>query len=546
LISARLGIIRGAFFTTLICLLIVPNISAQSTISMREAIDRGMVSVTIISTGGASGIIAQLTLTSTHDAPITVNVADSGLEGMVLVNPNEEEQDEVISDILGVMVKDNTYTPIPEAVLNPGDSATFLVNGYCINLDKANPSQGTEFTLSDTSSKTDVGQISGLIDQLEDTTFPEGYTDHQRIVVSQIALWAAQPENEGLTRADYEERGYAVEDDYVPIIEDIIGTELFPEMTAEAVEKRDKQTQQIDPRLLLGAGIGVAVAAGIGIILGRRRQFKDKPPVGEPPLGWEYDDRWDYLEPDINRAQAFKDTVIKNYKKFIEEKKKVNEKKKTMTPIEVEGRNGWTVDVYPDLTKDEQEVDSVKGIGDLNDWILTQKYREMYGKEGEKDGWKKEKKRSGSRIITMGTIDIYGNKTWHGGEPITPYGHFIKHLTMDVHEESHARGCRERAEKLGLDLEKWEKGQKVEPYHYHGGRWLARPRGGKGPDRYKPDPVEQELLDYVKNDRSNLMKWKKYEDAWSDPVKMAEEEIREYTEEGEARKLWRLWFIREF
>lgn len=477
---------RGAFFIVLICLLsqlLVPSISAQSSISIKEAIDQEMVQVTIIGSGTASGNIAELTVTSTHDTAITLNVADSGLEGMVLVNPDDGEQDEIISDILGVKVTSTSYRAILEVVLNPGESETFLVNGYCINLDKGTPSLGTEFTLSDTSGKTDIEEISGLVEQLEGVIFPEDYTENQKVIVNQIAIWAAQQENENISRADYDDRGYTVEDEYIPIIEDIIGSELFPEIAVGDVEK--KETQQLDPRLLLGAGLAIVVVAGIFLATRVRRE----KPVEEFPKDLvKYEVR-------IERDYKFAEDMIKNYEEFIRLKKKVTEQK---------GRGEV-------LTPFGESIDVIDSYEEMQDWVI------------------KQKKKEGYTTFTAGTTNAFGKKESALPPPITSYDKFEYDVTMNVHEPSHVQGAENDAKDVGLDWEKWKKYGELKE---------------KVMDEFDAGKSDADVLGSLTGEESATLTWGsdnsdtilKFLKRRNDPIRLAEEEIREYKAENAHRK----------
>jgi hypothetical protein len=138
----------------------------------------GLVTASLKSTGTASGLIARLSLTSHLDIPITLDIGNSGLEGMVLVNQNQNEQDEIITSIPGVFLSP-TYRLTSEVTIYPGENVTLPVIGYCINYDKDNPSNETEFSIDSVSTKTDITSILEILDILENTTFPEDLTDQE-------------------------------------------------------------------------------------------------------------------------------------------------------------------------------------------------------------------------------------------------------------------------------------------------------------------------------------------------------------------------------
>ena len=180
----------------------------------------GLVSASHISTGQASGLISRLKLRSNLKVPLTIEIGNSGLGGMILVNPNQDQQDEIISHIPGVFMSP-TYRPTSEVTLNPGESVELPVIGYCINYDKDTPSEGTEFSLDNVSAKADTTPILKILDILENTTYPEDLSDEQILDLKQVAVWSILPENNGVTRGDYYERGYMVPNELVGLIEEI-------------------------------------------------------------------------------------------------------------------------------------------------------------------------------------------------------------------------------------------------------------------------------------------------------------------------------------
>ena len=196
-------------------------------------IDQARVTPKFNSTGAASGHVADLTVTSNADELLTFSLKNTGLEGMLLVNPIEEEQNLVVATVPGISVGPTSYKTADNVTLNPNESITFPVTGYCANFDKKNPSEGIELTLGgligvEPAEEYILDSLLGdtpqtaVIDTLEGTEFPQSFTPEDVVKVKQIALWASQPENKDRTPEDYESRGYPIEEDYVPIIRDVL------------------------------------------------------------------------------------------------------------------------------------------------------------------------------------------------------------------------------------------------------------------------------------------------------------------------------------
>jgi len=197
------------------------NVSAQeTTISIWEALDQGHIEVTITSTGSASGYIANLTINSLLYVTNTLDVERSGMKGMVIVNPSDEEQDQIILHIPGVSLGSNRYEPTDSVTIAPGESVSLMVTGYCININRENPTEGAELGLAYASEKTDVEHLIGVIETLEKTRFPEDMEN--LVILKQIIIWMSQAENLDKTSKYYAEKGYPIEEPYIPLIKEVL------------------------------------------------------------------------------------------------------------------------------------------------------------------------------------------------------------------------------------------------------------------------------------------------------------------------------------
>lgn len=223
----------------------IPAISAQET-TISDAINSGDITTTIASTGAASGHIADMRITSAASSEITLDLDNSGLYGMVLENPYAGEQDEVISDTPGVYTSpvSPTFNPASSVTLAPGETVKIPVIGYCLNFDLATPTAGIEFTITPTSTKTDINQISTVLDTLETYSFPSGYSTNSIQTVTQLAIWTGQSENINRPLQDYTDRDYEVNDNELSTIRDIlnqsgINTDNIATFTGETLVSDD-------------------------------------------------------------------------------------------------------------------------------------------------------------------------------------------------------------------------------------------------------------------------------------------------------------------
>ncbi len=157
---------------------------------------------------------------------------------MLLLNPNKDEQDLVITGVLGVRINKTTYKLVDNVTLKPNESVTLPVEGYCANFDKKNPSEGIKLTLNGPTAPEPYNPSSALFELptapeeynptsyaiyvLENTTFPENFTQEDVVAIKQITIWMSQPENKDKTPEDYAKRGYQIKEEYKPIIKNIL------------------------------------------------------------------------------------------------------------------------------------------------------------------------------------------------------------------------------------------------------------------------------------------------------------------------------------
>lgn len=248
--------------------------------SIYNAINAGLISAEFISTGSASGHIADLVVTSAYDA-VSLDLAQSDLNGMVLVNSAEDEQDEVVVDTPGISTGpgDTTYTPTDNVMLNSGDSVTIPVIGYCINYDKSNPTNGTTFSISSVSDKTNISKISSVLEVISlyidgTNSFAQDFTPQETFGIFQIAIWAAQSENVDVTLEDYSARGYALDDNQIAGIRDIFNQSGidYTNIVALSGTKKEEPDEPSEPATtsddetpwLLYAAVGIVAVAAIG------------------------------------------------------------------------------------------------------------------------------------------------------------------------------------------------------------------------------------------------------------------------------------------
>ena len=265
--------------------------------AITDSIDSGEITAEFVSTGAASGHIADLTVTSNSDSEITLCLENSGLIGMVLANSAAGEQDEVITDTPGTSTGPGatTYTPGESATVSPGGTVTIPIIGYCINYDKSNPAQGTVFSLSSTSGKTDISQIATVLENLTTYVFPVGFTSDNIYNVVQVAMWAAQSENVNVLLEDYATRGYDLDENDVSVVSGFLNTSGIDTTNIVALTGKTKDDTDDGDEDETPAGGGefpwvyvaaplIAIAVGAG---GYYAYNARKKPTGRGPKGSE-------------------------------------------------------------------------------------------------------------------------------------------------------------------------------------------------------------------------------------------------------------------
>lgn len=237
-----------------------------SSVGIYLAVDRGIITPQFTSTGKASGHVADLIITSNAPEPITIDLKNSGLEGLILINPNKDEQDLVITRIPGVSTGPTAYRPADNVTINPNESVTLPVIGSCANMSKKNPSEGLNLTLNGLIS----GDVPDVIEALRNTEFPENFTQGDIQLITQITIWMSQPENKDKTPEDYEIRGYPIKEEYKPIIKDILNetgtnTEDLVALTGKKKEEKPPEEPGI-PEIPTDSIPWIYIAAAVGIL----------------------------------------------------------------------------------------------------------------------------------------------------------------------------------------------------------------------------------------------------------------------------------------
>ena len=295
--------VKGLVVTILLVILIASNnqydaSGEESSMSLKDAIDQGLVTASFRSTGSASGYVADVSITNTGGENLTIELEPSGLEGMILRNADGNEQDEFIKEIPGEKIDDTSYTPKTNVTLGSGENTTLIVTGYCFNFALKNPSVGTQFSLNGSSEKGNIKEIQGILTAFQAIVDAGNFTDSEKTSIEQLALWISQSENSNKYLEDYGDRGYTTNQDGIQAIKDVLidlgyTPEEVDNITAlsgkQKEPEKEDETNEIPPEYwyyLLG---GIILWGLIRWALRYRKRQKYERPridgVGQPDVG---------------------------------------------------------------------------------------------------------------------------------------------------------------------------------------------------------------------------------------------------------------------
>ncbi len=114
---------------------------------LATALAAGKVTVRILGTGGSSGDAIKLVVTKTAKAdpgPLSLTVA----RGTRLESQNASAQNMVVAGVRGRTVGGDSYVPTSEIDVSDKGSTTYVLEGYCMNFEKDNPSSNTKFSIT--------------------------------------------------------------------------------------------------------------------------------------------------------------------------------------------------------------------------------------------------------------------------------------------------------------------------------------------------------------------------------------------------------------
>jgi hypothetical protein len=115
--------------------------------TLAEAVAKGQVTARLAGRGSCSGDAILLTIAKTPKAPpgplaLTVE------PGTLLRSSNASEQNMVVASVRGRMVDERRFAVEPRIVVRDGPPATYVLEAYCADFEKKNPSPTTRFAIA--------------------------------------------------------------------------------------------------------------------------------------------------------------------------------------------------------------------------------------------------------------------------------------------------------------------------------------------------------------------------------------------------------------
>jgi|GEM_PF-1879136 len=143
--------------------------------TLDEAIDSDLVKAEITGKGASSGDSINLKLTRKTSEPIEITVP----KGTVL-HASGGAQNMVVLKLSGIPEGSQWIIPLSKIVLDSSEPQTFILEAYCLDFHKDNPSSSTKFSVG-TATDHQILRILNAVDDLS--------SDTASLAAIQIAIW---------------------------------------------------------------------------------------------------------------------------------------------------------------------------------------------------------------------------------------------------------------------------------------------------------------------------------------------------------------------
>ena len=154
-----------------------PTPMPEGSLTLSQALAQGLVDAQFRGTGSSSGdsIIATLTRKVPRTLEITVP------PGTVLASSSPSAQDMVVLRVRGIPVGEDQFEPASTMRLTSDESKEFVLEAYCLDFDKDNPSGSTGFSVGEPASS----GVQAILHALQKVPLSQ-----RSIGAIQTAIWA--------------------------------------------------------------------------------------------------------------------------------------------------------------------------------------------------------------------------------------------------------------------------------------------------------------------------------------------------------------------
>src|SRR5829696_1321663 len=128
------------------------------TLTLSEAIEQGLVQAEFLGTGNASGAAVVLQMRRTVADPLMITVP----AGTRLANAAPREQDMVVRRLLGESTGRRLFPPLTQIELRDDETYAFLLEAYCLEAHRDNPSDDAIFNYDGTADATVVAVLNAV------------------------------------------------------------------------------------------------------------------------------------------------------------------------------------------------------------------------------------------------------------------------------------------------------------------------------------------------------------------------------------------------
>jgi len=173
--SFAVRLVSIAFAFVVVGFALAAPAQADDAMPLHRAVAEGAVSVRVHGLGASSGDALEVSLRRLVPRSLRVSIAP----GTIFRSKNPAAQDMAGARFRGVRAGATSYTPSSEALLDDDAERVMIVEAYCMNFHRANPTRADEFTVA--------APGPGLAVLLE-----EAIRDRRDSRVTQAALWIAR------------------------------------------------------------------------------------------------------------------------------------------------------------------------------------------------------------------------------------------------------------------------------------------------------------------------------------------------------------------